>query len=149
MVDLLGRYSNPDNVARLNRILSGQGRDRPSHRPVPSLRQQQTRLTDSQRSELLDRYLAGEPATTLAKEFSVHRATVFSVLRRAGLQTRYRILSDDDIVVAQKMYEAGQSLAVIGQHFGVADRTVLNVFRRNGVPTRGPGTNQWSPTAPR
>ena len=141
----MGRYSNPDNVSRLNRILSGQGRDRPSHRPVPSVRQQQTRLTDSQRSEVLDRYLAGEPATALAKEFGVHRATVFSVLRRAGVQTRYRILSDDDVAIAQQMYEAGQSLAVIGVHFGVADRTVLNVFRRAGVPTRGPGTNQWSP----
>ena len=145
MVEVMGRYSNPDNVSRLNRILSGHGRDRPSHRPVPSIRQQQTRLTDSQHSELLDRYLAGEPASALAKEFGVHRATVFSTLRRVGVQTRYRILSDDDVAVAQKMYEAGQSLAVIGEHFGVADRTVLNVFRRTGVPTRGPGTNQWSP----
>jgi hypothetical protein len=61
------------------------------------------------------------------------------------VQTRYRILSDDDVAVARKMYEAGQSLAVIGEYFGVADRTVLNVFRRAGVPTRGPGTNQWGP----
>ena len=142
----MGRYSNPDNVARLNRILSGQGRDRPSHRPVPSVRQQQTRLSDSQRSELLDRYLAGEPATALAKELGVHRATIFSLLRRAGVQTRYRILSDDDAAVAQQMYEAGQSSALIGEHFGVADRTVLNAFRRAGIPTRGPGTNQWSQT---
>ncbi len=102
-------------------------------------------MTDSQHSELLDRYLAGEPASALAKELGVHRATVFSFLRRVGVQTRYRILSDDDVAVAQQMYEAGQSLAVIGVHFGVADRTVLNVFRRAGVPTRGPGTNQWSP----
>ena len=101
-VDLLGRYSNPDNVSRLHRILSGQGRDRPSHRPVPSVRQKQTRLTDSQRSELLDRYLAGETATALAKELGVHRATVFSVLRRAGVPTRYRILSDADVAIAQQ-----------------------------------------------
>ena len=106
----MGRYSNPDNVARLHRILSGQGRDRPSHRPVPSVRQKQTRLTDSQRSELLERYLAGETATGLAKELGVHRATVFSLLRRAGVQTRYRILSDDDVAAARQMYEAGQSL---------------------------------------
>ena len=97
----MGRYSNPDNVSRLNRILSGQGRDRPSHRPVPSVRQQQTRLTDSQHSELLDRYLAGEPASALAKEFGVHRATIFSSLRRAGVQTRYRILSDDDVALGR------------------------------------------------
>ncbi len=130
----MGRYSNPDNVARLNRILSGQGRDRPSHRPVPSVRQKQTRLTDSQRSELLTRYLAGESATALATELGINRATAFSLLRRAGVQTRYRILSDEDVAVARQMYEAGQSLAVIGEHFGVADRTVLNVFRRPGVP---------------
>jgi hypothetical protein len=144
-VDLLGRYSNPNNVSRLHRILSGQGRDRPSHRPVPSLRQQQTRLSDSQRSEILDRYLAGEPATALAEEFGVHFATVFSFVRRAGVQTRYRILSHNDIAIAHEMYDAGQSLAMIGQHFGVAQRTVLNAFRRAGVPTRGRGTNQWSP----
>ena len=143
-MDLLGRYSNPDNVSRLNRTLSGQGRDRPSGRPVPSVRQQQTRLTDSQRSEVLGRYIAGEPATALAKEHGVHRATVFSSLRSAGVQTRYRILSDDDAAVARSMYEAGHSLASIGEHFGVADRTVLNVFRRLGIPTRAPGTNQWS-----
>ena len=63
VVEVMGRYSNPDNVFLLRRILSRQGRDRPSHRPVPSVRQKQTRLRDSQRSELLDRYLAGDPAT--------------------------------------------------------------------------------------
>ena len=65
------------------------------------------------------------------------------------MPTRYRILSDDDIAVAQQVYEAGQSLAVIGSHFGVADGTVLNVFRRAGASPRGPGTNQWSPKASR
>jgi hypothetical protein len=101
-------------------------------------------LSDSQRYELLDRYLAGEPATALAKEFGIHFATVFSFMRRAGMQTRYRILSDNDIAIAHKMYDTGQSLAVIGEHFGVAQRTVLNAFRRAGVATRARGTNQWS-----
>jgi hypothetical protein len=144
-VDLLGRYSNPDILSRIRQVLAGQGRDRPSHRPVPSVRQKQTRLTDSQRSELLTRYLAGESATALAGEFGINRATAFSLLQRAGVHSRYRILNDDDIAVARQMYDTGQSLAAIGEHFGVADRTVLNVFRRAGVPTRGPGTNQWSP----
>jgi Helix-turn-helix domain len=143
-VDLLGRYSNPDIVSRLNHILAGQGHDRPSHRPVPSVRQKQTRLTDSQRSEVLDRYHAGEPARALAPELGVHRATVFSFLRRAGVQTRYRILRDEDVAAARLMYEAGQSLASIGEHFGVTDRTVQNLFRRLGLPTRAKGTNQWS-----
>ena len=89
--------------------------------------------------------MAGEPATALAKELGVHRATVFSLLRRAGVQTRYRILSDEDVAAARNMYESGQSLAAIGEHFGVADRTLLNAFRRLGIPTRSPGINQWGP----
>jgi hypothetical protein len=144
MVDLLGRYSNPDDVSRLHRILSGQGRDRPSHRRVPSVTQIQTRLAESQRSELLERYLAGEPASTLAVELGVHRSTVFVILRQAGVQTRYRILSDEDVAVARSMYEAGQSLSSVGEHFGVSSRTALNVFRRHGIPTRARGTNQWT-----
>ena len=144
-MDLLGRYSNPDNVARLHRILSGQGRDRPSHRPVPSLRQKQTRLADSDRIEVLERYLAGETANALADAFDVNRATIFAILQRAGIKSRYRILTDHDVASATAMYEAGRSLASIAKHFDVTDRTVLNTFRRVGVPTRVRGTNQWSP----
>jgi DNA invertase Pin-like site-specific DNA recombinase len=146
-VDLLGRYSNPDNVSRLHRILSGQGRDRPSHRPVPSLKQNQTRLADSDQIDVLERYLAGETANALADAFDVNRATVFAILQRAGIKTRYRVLTDYDVSAATMMYEAGQSLASIAKHFGVADRTVLNAFRRAGVPTRARGTNQWSQPA--
>jgi DNA-binding CsgD family transcriptional regulator len=146
-VDLLGRYSNPDNASRLNRILSGQGRDRPSHRPVPSLRQKQTRSADSDRTEVQRRYLAGETANALADAFDVNRATVFATLQRAGIKSRYRILTDLDVDTAAAMYEAGRSLASIAQHLGVADRTVLNAFRRVGVPTRARGTNQWSQRA--
>jgi hypothetical protein len=102
-------------------------------------------LSESQRSEVLDRYLAGEPATALAQEFGVHFATVFSFVRRAGVRTRYRILNEQDVTIARQMHEAGQSFAAIGDHFGVAQRTVLNAFRRAGVPTRGRGTNQWNP----
>ncbi len=99
-------------------------------------------MSESQRSELLERHLAGEKATALADGFGVHRATVFSLLQRAGVQTRYRILGDEDVAATRNMYEPGQFLAVICEHFGVTDRTVLNVFRRLGIPTRAPGTNQ-------
>jgi len=77
-------------------------------------------------------------------ELGVHRSTVFGILRQAGVQTRYRILSDEDIAVARSMYEAGQSLSSVGEHFGVSSRTALNVFRRHEIPTRARGTNQWT-----
>jgi hypothetical protein len=141
----MGRYSNPGNVARLRRILSGQGRDRVSHRPVPSLRRKQTRLTDSQRSELVERYQAGESAVALAATFGIDRRTATRLIRAAGAEVRYRLqLTDVDVDVARELYEQGLSLVYIGVQLGVAARTVLNMFRRAGVPTRAVGTNQWS-----
>jgi DNA invertase Pin-like site-specific DNA recombinase len=101
-------------------------------------------LADSDQINVLERYLAGETANALADAFDVNRATVFAILQRAGIKSRYRVLSDDDVASATTMYESGQSLASIAKHFGVADRTVLNAFRRVGVPTRPRGTNQWN-----
>jgi hypothetical protein len=140
----MGRYSNPDIVSTLQRILAGHGRDRPSDRTVRSLRQKQRRLGAEEVSEVLKRYQAGETANALARAFDVHRTTIVRHLADARVATRYRILSDADLVEAHRLYEQGLSLARVGEHFGVATRTVLNAFQRAGVPTRPIGTNQWS-----
>jgi DNA invertase Pin-like site-specific DNA recombinase len=101
-------------------------------------------LDDSQRSEVVLRYENGEPGAALANEFGIHRATLFNIVQRAGLTSRYNILSNDDIHLAESMYEAGQSLATIADHFGVSDGTVLYVFRKLEIRTRRRGTNQRS-----
>jgi len=100
-------------MSRLECVLSGQGRDRVSHRPVPSLRQKQTRLTDSQRSAVVRRYEAGESAAALAREFDVDRRTLVNHLKRAGVEVRYRIIDQIDTVEAQRLYSAGLSLAEV------------------------------------
>ena len=79
--------------------------------------------------------MAGETASALADVFDVNRATIFAILQRAGIKSRYRILTDGDVAAATAMYQAGKSLASTAKHFDVADRTVLNAFRRFGVPT--------------
>ncbi len=143
-VELMGRYSNPNIVTRLNRILSGSERDRPSHRPVPSLRQKQTRLTDSQRSEVVNRYEAGESASALAAEFGVDRRILAGHLRRAGVAVRYRVVDRVDSAEAARLYSSGRSLEVVAAHLGVSVGTVLRALRSVGVETRPVGTNQWS-----
>ena len=140
----MGRYSNPDNVTRLHRVLSGQGGDRVSHRPVPSVRQKQTRLTDSQRSEVVARYEAGESATSLAVEFGVDRRTLTGHLRRLGVEVRYRVGDRVDLTEAAKLYLSGRSLAVVAARLGVSTGTVLRALRSAGVQTRAVGTNQWN-----
>ena len=144
-VEVMGRYSNPDIVARLQRIVAGQGRDRVSHRPVPSLRQKQTRLTESQRSELVKRYVAGESSNALAAAFGIDRRTATAIVKRAGAQTRYRVeLTDAQVDVARELYETGHSLVTVGENLGVSSGTILNMLRQAGVQTRAVGTNQWT-----
>ncbi len=143
-VELMGRYSNPVIVSRLERVLSGQGRDRVSHRPVPSLRQKQTRLTDPQRSDLVQRYEGGESANSLAAEFGIDRRTATRLIRKAGAGIRYRVIDQVDVDQASALYKSGFSLARVGDELGVSARTVLNLLRLAGIPTRAVGTNQWS-----
>ena len=105
----MGRYLQP-TTWRVCTAFSGHGRDRPSHRPVPSVKQKQTRLTDSDQAEVLERYLAGETANALAEAFDVNRATIFAILQRAVIKSRaIRILTDCDVAAAIAMYEAGRS----------------------------------------
>jgi DNA invertase Pin-like site-specific DNA recombinase len=135
----MGRYSNPDNVARLKRILSGQGRDRPSHRPVPSLRQKQTRLTTEQVSELISRHERGEPIDELAVGFGIHRTTVMTHLSRAGAERRSGVVQRH-LDEARVLYAAGSSLARVAEHFGVDSETVRRAFKDAGIvlrPRRG------------
>ena len=144
-VELMGRYSNPDIVARLRRVLSGQGRDRVSHRPVPSVRQKQTRLTDSQRSELVSRYAAGESSNALAREFGIDRRTATAIIRKAGGAVHYR--AEVDVDAACELYATGHSLVTVGEQLGVSAGTILNLLCQAGVRRRAVGTNRWSEVA--
>ena len=141
-MDLLGRYSNPDNVARPS-ILAGQGRDRPSHRPVPSVRQQQTRLTDSQHSELLERYLAGEPPRPRQR---VRRPPRHRLQPPATRRVQTAIASLATTTSRSPQDVRGRSVSRCDRRAlrrGRTDR--LNAFRRAGVPTRGPGDQPVEP----
>jgi hypothetical protein len=135
-VELLGRYSNPDNVSRLTSILAGQGRDRPSGRSVRS-HQHQTRLNTDQTRELLEAYEQGIEIKDLAAQFRVDRATVAAIARRAEAPKRYGIV-EHNIDLATQLYEQGWSGATIGQHFGVAPDTVIRALRKAGVTLRKP-----------
>lgn len=102
------------------------------------------RLTDSQRSEIVQRYRNGESASSLARDFGVHLSTILTHLRRAGIDTSWGGVIDRlDIDEAQSLYASGLSLAKVGDVLGVSAGTVRNAFLRAGLTTRGRGVNQW------
>jgi hypothetical protein len=100
-------------------------------------------LTVSQRSEIVERYEAGESANSLAREFGVHTSTLVAQLRRAGFDARHRVVDRLDVDEAARLYASGLSLARVGAAIGVSAGTVLNAFRAGGIARRRVGTNQW------
>jgi len=131
----MGRYSNPDILSRIRQVLAGQGRDRPSHRTVPSLPQKQTRLTEERVTELIALHERGAHIDELAANFDIHRTTVITYLDRAGAERRTGVIQRH-LDEARALYEAGSSLAQVAQHFGVNSETVRRAFKNAGFSLR-------------
>jgi hypothetical protein len=83
-MELLGRYSNPDKVARLQRILAGQRSERLPDRTSRSPRQVHHRLNADDVERLLELDAQGELINALATKFHISRTIVMKHLERAG-----------------------------------------------------------------
>lgn len=131
----MGRYSNHDNVATLQRILAGHERDRPPVRTTRSPRQVHHRLNPDDVERLIDLYAQGELIDILATQFHISRTTVMKHVERAGAPRRRNLLTHR-LDEAQQLYDEGWSLARIGKHLGVNASTVWHAFRKTGVRMR-------------
>ncbi|RWR19407.1 hypothetical protein D8Y24_10840 [Agrococcus lahaulensis] len=69
-------------------------------------------------------YLAGTGVKALAERYGVHRATVFSHLRRRNVPRRRPGLGIDEKAEAVRLGRAGVSMRAIGRRMGV-DRKVV------------------------
>lgn len=131
-MELLKRYSKLGGS--LERI-EGQRR-RAAPRPAqtqrhdvanPARKQVHRRLNESERHEVVIRYLAGVETGKLAVAFKVHRDTIRSVLDKAGVRRPVRRLSPSQVANACDRRAAGESYGSIARSFGVGTETV----RRN------------------
>lgn len=107
-------------------------------------KQKQTRITKDHTQELIQRYQAGETIYELSDAYGINRRTVSIILKREGIATRHRKLSDDDITDAIELYESGRSLVDVGAELNVNAGTILNHLKRRGIARRQVGSNQWS-----
>jgi transposase-like protein len=134
-VELMGRYSNHDNMTALRHILAGQGSGRLPARTTGSLRQIQHRLSADEVQRLIELYTHGELIKALAAQFHISRTTVMNHVERAGAPRRRNLLPHR-LYEAQQLYDQGWSLARIGQHLEVNASTVWHALRKAGVPMR-------------
>jgi hypothetical protein len=72
----------------------------------------------------------------VAERWCVSRKTVAEHLRRAGVPSRRRGLSPEQVQAAIALYAAGWSLARIGARLNCDHGVVLRALKRAGVPRR-------------
>jgi predicted DNA-binding protein (UPF0251 family) len=84
----------------------------------------QTSLTASEVDALVGDYLAGMRVKALAERYGIHRATVFSHLRRRNVPSRRPGLGIDEKAEAVRLARAGVSMRAIGRRMG-ADRKAV------------------------
>lgn len=101
-----------------------------------ALKQQQTRLGDTQTEDLVAGYLSGSTVYELAAQFGCHRNTVSRLLKSRGIALRLVSMTDEQIVEAVDLYESGLSLAHVGSRLGFDRNTVRLRLIERGVEMR-------------
>lgn len=137
-------FSNPNKPRRtlISRVIKGSKaqRARSGTRLAADFRgpmrknssQSQTRLSASNREEMLAGYAEGVPVQELATRFNIHRSTVREIARRAGRASRQPELSEVKRTEAAHLYKDGLTLAQVGEYLGISDEGV-----RAAVVARG------------
>jgi hypothetical protein len=125
LVDVLGRYSNRRDISRaLDRLVG-----LPSVvRDEPVLRGRQRFVDEETETALVEAYKAGASTYQLGRQFGLHRQRVSAVLLAKGVDTRYRVVTDEMAAEMLVMRDSGNSQTAIAAHFGVARSTVGRVL---------------------
>lgn len=151
IVDLRSSFSNPRKPlgSLISRVLRGSRARRPRTRgtlladergPVrENSRQSQTRLSVSNRAELIAGYAKGVPVRELATRFNVHRGTVREIAREAGLAARRPELPDAIRQDAAQLYAGGLTIAQVAARLGISNEAVRSAVIACGGTIRAGG----------
>jgi AraC-like DNA-binding protein len=139
-VELLGRYSRFGPLPRFTlesctgRRTDHSGTVRPSKRHKIS-----QRLTDEERSALIEAYANGASSDKVMQQFGISKSAVLSILDQAGVTRRVQTPTHEQLSEAERLYvEERWSLKRIGQHLGFGDTTIHRHLKLRGVQTRHP-----------
>lgn len=109
-----------------------------------SSRQSQTRLSVSNRAELIAGYANDVPVRELATRFNVHRGTVREIARQAGLAARRPELPDAIRQDAAQLYAGGMTLAQVAARLGISNEAVRSAVFACGGTIRAGGRRRVS-----
>jgi hypothetical protein len=96
------------------------------------------KLTEAQRNDVVQRYVAGQSLTRLAATFGISRPAVAGMLHRRGIPIRPQAkLTEEQRRETVERYARGETSTRIAADFGVTSVAILNVLHRRGVTVRG------------
>ena len=98
--------------------------------------QRRSGLSPAEIRAFIDGYEAGRTAKELGAEVGVSRQTVVRHLKKNGITTRKRPISEDELARAIALYRQGWSLAKVGELLERDPTTVSHLLERAGVPRR-------------
>lgn len=101
-------------------------------------RQAQRRLTSEQVDQLVAQYQAGDDMAVLATRWGLHRTTVASHLRRAGVERRRQGVPSERADDVAQLYGEGWPLQRIAERYSCDAETVRQSLKRSGVSLRRP-----------
>ena len=151
LVDLRRCFSNPRKPLKtlISHVIKGSRRGRGTSRPSritdqrgpvrENSAQTQTRLSASNRADLLAAYADGVPVRQLAARFKVHRGTVSEIARRAGLEPRSPTLPQSVREDAARLYAEGLTLVEVGVKLGISHNAVRSAVVACGGTLRPAG----------
>ena len=93
----------------------------------------QTFLTAAEVDALVGGYLAGMSVKSLAERFGIHRAAVFSHLRRRNVPSRRPGLGLDEKAEVVRLARAGVSMRAIARRMGVDRKAVRAALVEGGL----------------
>lgn len=103
------------------------------------------RLTPDMMSEIISRYQAGEPTTTLSKDYGVSRSSIASLLRKEGVALRGQAMTKESIDRAVALYSQGLTIRQVADEVKYSYSTVRSAIRSKGVCMRASGVKQGQP----
>lgn len=102
------------------------------------------KLDDFQVSEIVERYLAGESASSLARAFSVNHETICNRLNKSGVKLRthqessdlFKKLTKEQIIEMVSLYQEGSTPLQLAKRYGVGRRTISFNLRKEKIELR-------------
>lgn len=104
---------------------------------VNSYKQKQKRLSDSEISQIVERYSEGASTYELAAAFGCHRSTISRALKESGIEVTHEAAKREALTEqVLQMYADYCKPVDIGKELGINAATVRKILHENGAHIR-------------